>query len=272
MLKFYNIKDGYIDYLKQFDSNIMVNSHNSIKRPYVGILISINDLLYYAPMISPKPKHVYMNNTIDFFKINNGKYGAINLNNMIPVNNKLIDLIDIKSIKKYNLKYSQMLSNQYVWLNNNNNANIVIKRANRLYKLFVNHKLNINIKNRCCNFTLLEQKAQLYIPILYVYQNKQNSLLELFTEENNSSDYNLIYTYNVSQNEIGKLPIDKYNDYINTINQIKHYYKDENSFTSKQLSKISDIGIEKATIELKGIAKSFNNQISIKQNNNTLKP
>lgn len=163
MLKFYNIKDEYIDYLRQFDNNVMKNKHSNFNRPYVGVLVIINDLLYYAPMTSPKPKHLKMNNTIDFFKINNGKYGAINLNNMIPVNNNLIDIVDIKSIRKYDVKYSQMLNNQYIWLNDNNNANIIIKRANKLYELYKNNKLNVNIKNRCCNFILLEQKAKLYI-------------------------------------------------------------------------------------------------------------
>ena len=40
---------------------------------------------YFAPLSSPKQKHLKMKNDIDFYKLSNGKLGAINFNNMIPV-------------------------------------------------------------------------------------------------------------------------------------------------------------------------------------------
>ena len=265
-----NINRNYLDYLNQFDNKVPqeYTNINAKKRPYIGIAFKINSLLYFIPLSSKKTKFFRLNNRIDFFKLDNGNLGAFNFNNMIPVKEKVILLFDVDN--ETDIKYKNLILKQLRYINRR--ANKIKRKAFRLYDKYINNKLDLNTKNRCCNFTLLEQKAKLYIPTLYVYQNKHNSKLELFTEENNSSDYNLVFTYNVSQNEIGKLPIDKYNDYINIINQIKHYYKDENSFTNKQLSKISDIGIEKATIELKEIAKSFNNQISIEQNNNIIKP
>lgn len=53
------------------------------KRPFLGIVLTINDFSYYAPLTSPKPKHIKMKDQIDFIKINDGHWGAINLNNMI---------------------------------------------------------------------------------------------------------------------------------------------------------------------------------------------
>ncbi len=50
---------------------------------------------YYAPLTSPKPKHLKMKNGKDFRKINGGQYGAINFNNMIPVPDSALLLIDI---------------------------------------------------------------------------------------------------------------------------------------------------------------------------------
>lgn len=50
-----------------------------------GILFTVNGFHYYAPLTSPKPKHLQMKNQIDFLKINQGQWGAINFNNMIPV-------------------------------------------------------------------------------------------------------------------------------------------------------------------------------------------
>ena len=50
---------------------------------------------YFAPLSSPKPKHKNMKNTLDFFKIKNGELGAVNFNNMIPVNKNNYSLVDL---------------------------------------------------------------------------------------------------------------------------------------------------------------------------------
>ena len=42
------------------------------------------------------------------------------------------------------------------------NAIEVRKISKTLYKLYVNDKLPDNVKNRCCNFKLLEEKCDLY--------------------------------------------------------------------------------------------------------------
>ena len=76
MLKLFTIKDEFIDYLRKFDSRVLSNKQG--KRPYVGIVCEINDSKYYVPLMSPKPKHLTMNNTKDFHKISGGKLGAIN--------------------------------------------------------------------------------------------------------------------------------------------------------------------------------------------------
>lgn len=52
-MKIYNIKEEYIEFIKQYDAN-------------------------YAPLSSPKLKHRKMKNSKDFRKINQGIYGAIN--------------------------------------------------------------------------------------------------------------------------------------------------------------------------------------------------
>ena len=72
--------------------------------------------------------------------------------------------------------------------------------------------------------------------------------------------------------EIAQLTIDKYNDYIDIINQIKHCYNDENSFIYNQLSRISDNHIDRAIKDLKDIDKTFDKHIQIEQRNNMLHP
>ena len=43
--------------------------------------------MYYAPLSSPKEKHIKLKPKLGLLKINYGKYGVINFNNMIPVTN-----------------------------------------------------------------------------------------------------------------------------------------------------------------------------------------
>ena len=71
-----HIREEYVEYLRQKEPNVFINKNES--RPYVGIVLTINDYTYYV-------KHKKMKNTKDFHKIANGSYGVINFNRMIPV-------------------------------------------------------------------------------------------------------------------------------------------------------------------------------------------
>ena len=81
---------------------------------------------------------------------------------MISVNKKVYGLFDLNK-KTNNLdetKRIKLLKEQLRWLNRN--AIEVRKISKTLYKLYVNDKLPDNVKNRCCNFKLLEEKCDLY--------------------------------------------------------------------------------------------------------------
>ena len=54
-MKFYNIKDEYINYLKKYDAKVVDNKKG--KRPYVGVVLEIDGIKYYTPFTSPKEKH-----------------------------------------------------------------------------------------------------------------------------------------------------------------------------------------------------------------------
>ena len=41
MLKFYNVKDEYINYLRQFDQRIYENRQ---KRPYIGVVCEVDEI------------------------------------------------------------------------------------------------------------------------------------------------------------------------------------------------------------------------------------
>lgn len=152
----------YCNYLRQYDSKVPYNYNEKELRPFIGILFTIDKMMYFAPLSSPKPKHKKLKSKIDFLKIDNGKLGAINFNNMIPVCNNNIEKINLnkKPLKKAQEKYTKLLKEQLFWLNRNETK--LYGRSIKLYNKYNNGTLNKNIVKRCCDFKLLEEKCKEY--------------------------------------------------------------------------------------------------------------
>lgn len=152
----------YCDYLRQYDKLVPYNFDKKRLRPFIGVLFEVNNCKYFAPLTSPKEKHKKMNTTLDFLKLDNGKLGAINFNNMLPVTNKNIIKLDLdkECLTKAEEKYIKLLKEQIYWLNRNDEK--LYNRSKKLYDKYVNGTLNKNIAKRCCNFILLEEKCREY--------------------------------------------------------------------------------------------------------------
>lgn len=154
-MEFYYIRDDYIQYLRQYDNKVAENKQES--RPYVGVLLNVDGVKYYAPFTSPKPKHQKMKNTKDFRKINQGIYGAINFNNMIPIVDKALILIDIERVP--DAQYKRLLQNQYLSISSDSSQ--ILRTASNLHNLIMTSdeqlsKHDLVVKQRCCNLKVLE--------------------------------------------------------------------------------------------------------------------
>ncbi len=156
------LNDQYCNYLRNYDNKVPYNFNDKSNRPFVGILFQINNCSYYAPLSSPKNKHKKMKNKLDFYKLDNGNLGAINFNNMIPVKNCNIIELDLNLVptKSADKRYYKLLNSQIYWINRNKSK--IINRSEKLYNLFVSDELSLNIKKRCCDFILLEEKCNEY--------------------------------------------------------------------------------------------------------------
>ncbi|ENX24856.1 hypothetical protein F892_00006 [Acinetobacter vivianii] len=150
-LRFYTIKDDFINKMKSLDFKIQNNYGGT--RPYVGVLMVINGLNYYAPLSSYKPKQDKINN-ITVFKLHekgnpNNKLGVIHINNMFPViEDQLIEItIDVTD------KYGRLLQNQYEFILHYQEE--IQAQALQLYNL-VNKNKNSFIARLSCDFKLLE--------------------------------------------------------------------------------------------------------------------
>ena len=179
-LYFVTINENYLNYLKSFDRNIRDKS----SRPYIGVILEVNKKEYFAPLSSPKEKYKRMQEQIDFFKLDDGKLGAINLNNMIPVisNEKSRERINLSFLKRSgNAKdqnYYYLLRKQMKFCIENKEK--LLYQAENLYKLFSKPfnelpKWQKRIYPRINNFKLLEFASQEY-ERLYIKQEKTNKI------------------------------------------------------------------------------------------------
>ena len=89
------LNSEYCEYLRKYDDKVPYNYKEKELRPFIGVLFRIGNLMYFAPLSSPKPKHIRLKSKLDFLKIDNGKLGAINFNNMLPVTEQNIIKLDL---------------------------------------------------------------------------------------------------------------------------------------------------------------------------------
>jgi len=161
-LKLVKLNSGYCNYLRLFDSRVPYNFGKKELRPFVGVLFEVNNIKYFAPLSSPKIKYLKMKNKLDFLRLDNGKLGAINFNNMLPVQNNNIEFLNLnkKCLTTSEEKYQKLLKEQIFWLNRNSEK--LFRRAKKLYYNYNCKKIDKKIYNRCCNFKLLEEKCLEY--------------------------------------------------------------------------------------------------------------
>ncbi len=158
------VNEKYVEYLKKFDNKVQDNLNEKRNKPYLGVLLERENKKYFVPLSSPKIKHqkfieLEKENElpIDIFLIkelddNNKLIGVLNLNNMIPVTDDVIEYFNIREDKDYSL-----LKKEYIYCIKNQNE--IIKRANKIYDLVTKHN-KLSLIKRSCNFKLLEAKSE----------------------------------------------------------------------------------------------------------------
>ena len=95
---------------------------------YIGVILKVHGIYYFAPLSSYKVKHKQMKETLDFIKIKT--YSVINLNNMFPVQSKDYTYLDFS--KEQDLNYKSLLESEYRYIKSIQgkiikNASLVIK-------------------------------------------------------------------------------------------------------------------------------------------------
>lgn len=160
---FYKVSSVYCDFLRAQEPAVPYTRADKSTRPFVGVVFELNGFNYYAPLTSPKPKHLHMKNRLDFLKINGGQWGALNFNNMLPVAAAELQKIELKIVEtdsSAEIAYKNLLANQLSWCNSH--REVILRKANKLYQAIVSGKDYGNLLARCCNFPLLEELCSVY--------------------------------------------------------------------------------------------------------------
>lgn len=172
-MNIYKANIEYCNYLHYYEPKIPYIQNEKENRPFIGVVLCVNGKNFFAPLTSPKKKHLTMKNSQDFMKIDDGNLGGINFNNMIPIPKRYLQKIQIENIQ--NKKYANMLKKQLNWISLNSLR--ITNRAKNLYYLSIQNKITEDLQQRCCDFKLLENKCQEYMEnnaikeeeILYFY-------------------------------------------------------------------------------------------------------
>lgn len=154
-LRIYKISEKYVNFLHCIDSKVQYNKQ--AKRPYVGVVFKFGGYNYFVPMESPKPNHAKIKSGKHIIKLDNGKYGILGFNNMIPVHKDALIEFDVS--KEKDEKYRNLLQRQ-ITLCNKMKADI-LNHAQMTYFDVINQKSDF-IVNISCDFRKLEKASKKY--------------------------------------------------------------------------------------------------------------
>lgn len=178
---FYEIERNYLRFLHSKDSQVFFEDTKKYKRkPYLGIVVGINDMKYCIPLTSAKKRHlgwknVSRHNIVIYEVVSKSKIhkndiykrlgttdrykkilAVLEIRKMIPINNQLCTYIDFSN--ESNQNYKALLEKEYRFLKPLKNS--ILKKAVKLYSKQTETGI---VEPCCCTFKVLESAYNEYI-------------------------------------------------------------------------------------------------------------
>ena len=177
-LSFYKINETYIESLQSIDPDVRISTGDKRTRPYVGIVLTIHDRLFFAPLSSPaKFPSTLDSNALQIAKakksniekrrisikvISNKQVHLCNviIGKIIPVPSSQISEISINDLLSSTIsserKYGDLLQKEYYAINAMKDT--IYDKALRFYTKSITNTLPKHNKTHCVNL----QKAIVY--------------------------------------------------------------------------------------------------------------
>lgn len=177
-LSFYKINETYIEALQSIDSDVRISTGEKRTRPYIGVVLTIQDRLFFAPLSSPaKFPNTLNSNDLKIAKakksniekrrlsikvINNKHVHLCNviIGKIIPVPSSQISEISINDLLSSTIsserKYGDLLQKEYYAINAMKDT--IYDKALRFYTKSITNTLPKHNKTHCVDL----QKAIAY--------------------------------------------------------------------------------------------------------------
>ena len=172
MMKWINVDERYLDYLRSFESRIPRTDYGTDRyKPFFGILFETDDLYYVTQVSHAQERHRRMTQQKDFYKIydlrqRNRLIAVINLNYMFPIPKQCTSDFRFGEIDTYRTFDSETEKSKYINLlrleMNAINRLDIGSKAMDVYNLRYNEPENV-VSKRCIDFKYMENLAKQYI-------------------------------------------------------------------------------------------------------------
>jgi protein AbiQ len=171
-IKFYEVDENYLNYLKHFDRQIPDMNYSRFNKFVCGVVLTIGNLDYFAPISSFNKKQ----STNFVIKDKGRDISSIRFCFMFPAPDEMIKLKDFLTVPQH---YRDLLNAEVNFCNKN--VDEIHKIAKRVYKIGTNP--NHPLSHTCCDFKLLEEKCLEFIQQMKVNHNEEVAIAERDTRK-----------------------------------------------------------------------------------------
>lgn len=178
-LGFYKIDISYVKYLYEHDSEVYYKPLDYEKKPYLGIVVNLNNFNYFIPFTSKKIKHnkwpnVSHEHYLVYEIVNTSALrpndvlkpydslksirilSVLDIKKMIPVPDGLFEKIDFNKVN--DIAYKILLEKEYRFCKPK--VHDIVQKANKLHT----EQLETEVVHKYyCNFKILEECCKDYI-------------------------------------------------------------------------------------------------------------
>lgn len=165
-LKFYTVTTAYLDHLQAVEPKVYYSTGTSYinAKPYIGIVLDVAGHKFIAPLTSYKPKQDGIkSSSLSVFKLHergnpSNKLGMISLNNMIPILDSEINLLDLSAQQG---GYQKLLYKQFEFIKANSDE--IKDRAAKLHHQVTVARTTFYV-NISCNFNVMIDASKTFNP------------------------------------------------------------------------------------------------------------
>ena len=154
MIKFYDVEENYINYLKTIDRQIPNIAYSTNNKFVCGIVLDIDGVTYYAPI-----SHTTQRFRTSKLIYDKGRpISSIRFSFMFPAPQSVLTQKNFAQIRAIDPNYADVITAEYKYCVNNEID--ILQKANSVYNIGCNKNHPNNYT--CCDFKKLESEYMKY--------------------------------------------------------------------------------------------------------------